>query len=107
MVSLLTIIRRTSAEIHHEAASEFFKKLEGKGAFVEKTNKQLYDEEAQQFLADRFVVGTCPKCGNTESYGDQCEACGTSHNATDLINPKSTITGNTPHLKKPNIGICL
>ncbi len=91
---------RTSDRIHHKTASDFFKKLYKKGKFIEQTTEQLYDEEAQQFLADRFVVGTCPKCGNEESYGDQCEACGTSHNATDLINPKSAITGNTPTLKK-------
>ncbi|MBC3758370.1 methionine--tRNA ligase [Hyunsoonleella sp. SJ7] len=91
---------RTSAKIHHNTASEFFKTLDEKGEFVEETTEQLYDEEANQFLADRFVVGTCPKCGFEESYGDQCENCGTSHNATDLINPKSAITGNTPTLKQ-------
>ncbi|PQV49431.1 methionyl-tRNA synthetase [Jejuia pallidilutea] len=91
---------RTTAPIHHETASEFFKTLNNKGKFIEETSEQLYDEEANQFLADRFVVGTCPKCGNEESYGDQCENCGTSHNATDLINPKSAITGNTPTLKE-------
>ena len=91
---------RTSAKIHHETASEFFTTLHGKGEFIEETNAQLYDAEAGQFLADRFVVGTCPKCGNEESYGDQCEACGTSHNATDLIKPKSAITGATPSLKE-------
>ncbi len=91
---------RTSAPIHHETASDFFKTLDAKGEFVEERTAQLYDAEANQFLADRFVVGTCPKCGNEESYGDQCESCGTSHNATDLINPKSAITGNTPTLKE-------
>ena len=91
---------RTSAKIHHETASEFFKNLYDKDAFIEQTTAQLYDAEANQFLADRFVVGTCPKCGNEESYGDQCEACGTTHNATDLINPKSAITGATPTLKE-------
>ncbi|MGV8945404.1 MAG: methionine--tRNA ligase [Lutibacter sp.] len=90
---------RTSAEIHHKTASEFFKKLYDEGKFIEETSEQLYDEEAHQFLADRFVVGTCPKCGNEESYGDQCEKCGTSHNATDLINPRSAITGNVPTKK--------
>ncbi len=91
---------RTSAKIHHDTASEFFTRLNEKGEFVEEITEQLYDEEANQFLADRFVIGTCPKCGNEESYGDQCENCGTSHNATDLINPKSAITGNVPTLKQ-------
>jgi len=91
---------RTSAPIHHDTASAFFKKLYEEGKFIEETNQQLYDAEAKQFLADRFVIGTCPKCGFEESYGDQCENCGTSHNATDLINPKSAITGNTPTMKE-------
>jgi len=91
---------RTSAKIHHDTASEFFTTLYDKGEFIEEITEQLYDAEANQFLADRFVIGTCPKCGNEESYGDQCEVCGTSHNATDLINPKSAITGNTPSLKQ-------
>ncbi|PRX57301.1 methionine--tRNA ligase [Flagellimonas meridianipacifica] len=91
---------RTSAEIHHKTASDFFKKLYDQGDFIEETTEQLYDEEAQQFLADRFVVGTCPVCGHHEAYGDQCENCGSSLNATDLINPKSAITGTEPSLKK-------
>ncbi|PWL39561.1 methionine--tRNA ligase [Flagellimonas aquimarina] len=91
---------RTSAEIHHKTASDFFKKLYDQNDFIEEVTEQLYDEKAQQFLADRFVVGTCPICGNEEAYGDQCENCGSSLNATDLINPKSTITGNVPTLKK-------
>ena len=91
---------RTSAKIHHETASEFFKTLYNKGEFIEEVTEQFYDEEAIQFLADRFIVGTCPKCGYEEAYGDQCENCGTSHNATDLINPKSAITGNQPTLKE-------
>ena len=91
---------RTSSKIHHETASEFFTKLYKSGDFIEETSAQLYDAEANQFLADRFVVGTCPKCGFEESYGDQCENCGTSHNATDLINPKSAITGNVPTVKE-------
>ncbi|WP_303316444.1 methionine--tRNA ligase [Flavivirga abyssicola] len=91
---------RTSAKVHHKTASEFFTTLNDKGEFIEEVTEQLYDAEANQFLADRFVVGTCPKCGNEESYGDQCENCGTSHNATDLINPKSALTGNTPTLKQ-------
>lgn len=91
---------RTSAEVHHKTASDFFKKLYGQGDFIEEETEQLYDDEAKQFLADRFVIGTCPKCGNEEAYGDQCEKCGSSLNATDLINPKSTITGTVPSLKK-------
>jgi methionyl-tRNA synthetase len=91
---------RTSAKIHHETASEFFTKMYTDGEFIEEVTAQLYDAEANQFLADRFVVGTCPKCGFEESYGDQCESCGTSHNATDLINPKSAITGNVPTIKE-------
>jgi len=90
---------RTSAKVHHDTASEFFKKLYDAGQFIEEVTEQLYDEKADQFLADRFVIGTCPKCGNEEAYGDQCERCGSSLNATDLINPKSTITGTTPILK--------
>ncbi len=91
---------RTSAKIHHSTASDFFKTLYEKNEFVEETSEQLYDAEANQFLADRFVVGTCPKCGYEEAYGDQCENCGSSLNATDLINPKSAITGNKPSLKE-------
>ncbi|MCG8794853.1 methionine--tRNA ligase [Tenacibaculum finnmarkense] len=91
---------RTSSKIHHETASDFFIKMYNDGEFIEEVTEQLYDAEANQYLADRFVVGTCPKCGNEESYGDQCEKCGTSHNATDLINPKSAITGNVPSLKE-------
>ena len=90
---------RTSSAIHHKTASEFFKKLYDNGDFIEETTEQLYDAKADQFLADRFVTGTCPKCDNPEAYGDQCEKCGSTLNATDLINPKSTITGETPILK--------
>ena len=90
---------RTSAKIHHDTAQEFFKKLYEKGDFIEEETEQLYDAKADQFLADRFVTGTCPKCANPEAYGDQCEKCGSTLNATDLINPKSTITGETPILK--------
>ena len=91
---------RTSSEVHHKTASAFFEKLHEKNEFIEETTEQLYDQEAQQFLADRFVTGTCPKCGHEEAYGDQCENCGSSLNATDLINPKSTLTGSIPTLKK-------
>lgn len=91
---------RTSAEIHHKTASDFFIKLNDQGDFLEETTAQLYDEEAEQFLADRFVTGTCPKCGYEEAYGDQCENCGSSLNATDLINPKSTISGAIPTMKE-------
>lgn len=90
---------RTSAKVHHDTASEFFKKLYNDDKFIEEVTEQLYDEEAHQFLADRFVIGTCPKCGNDEAYGDQCERCGSTLNATDLINPKSTISGSKPVLK--------
>jgi methionyl-tRNA synthetase len=91
---------RTTAKIHHDTAQEFFKTLYDNNEFVEEVTEQLYDAEANQFLADRFVTGTCPKCGNEEAYGDQCESCGSSLNATDLINPKSAITGNVPTLKE-------
>lgn len=91
---------RTSAPVHHKTASDFFKKLYKQGDFIEETTAQLYDDEAKQFLADRFVTGVCPKCGNEEAYGDQCENCGSTLNATDLINPKSTITGSIPTTKE-------
>jgi len=90
---------RTSAKIHHDTAQEFFRKLYDNNDFIEEVTEQLYDAKADQFLADRFVTGTCPKCDNPEAYGDQCEKCGSTLNATDLINPKSTITGETPILK--------
>jgi len=94
------IYSRTSAKIHHETASEFFKKLYDNGDFIEQETEQYYDNEADQFLADRYITGTCPHCGNENAYGDQCENCGTSLNATDLINPKSTISGSKPVRKK-------
>lgn len=90
---------RTSSKIHHETASTFFLKLLQNNSFKEITSEQFYDEIEEQFLPDRFLIGTCPKCGFEESYGDQCEKCGTSHNSSDLINPKSSITGNKPSLK--------
>ncbi len=94
------IYSRTSCPEHHQTASDYFKKLYDEGKFVEKSSMQYYDEEAQQFLADRYITGTCPHCGNEHAYGDQCEACGTSLNATDLINPKSTLSGAKPVLKE-------
>ncbi|HRN04949.1 MAG TPA: methionine--tRNA ligase, partial [Muribaculaceae bacterium] len=90
------IYSRTSSKIHEQTASEFFKRLYDKGQFVVKTSEQLYDEKAQQFLADRYVTGECPHCHNPRAYGDQCEACGTSLSPDELINPKSAITGSTP-----------
>lgn len=91
---------RTSRQVHHDTARSFFTTLYDKGAFEEHTNQQLYDAEADQFLADRFVIGTCPRCQNEEAYGDQCEKCGASLNATDLINPKSTLTGSVPVMRE-------
>ena len=91
---------RTTSETHRKTASDFFRTLYDKGEFVEKTSMQLYDEEAGEFLADRYVTGTCPHCGKDGAYGDQCEACGTSLNATDLINPKSTLSGSVPVLRE-------
>ena len=94
------IYSRTSSKEHHETAAAYFEKLYKEGKFVEKTSMQYYDEEAHQFLADRYITGTCPHCGNEHAYGDQCEACGTSLNATDLINPKSALSGAKPVLKE-------
>ncbi len=91
---------RTSRKIHHETASEIFIQLHEKNQFIIKETEQLYDSEAKAFLADRFVVGTCPICQHEEAYGDQCESCGSSLNATDLINPRSTLSGSKPELKK-------
>jgi methionyl-tRNA synthetase len=91
---------RTSAQIHHQTASEFFTTLHKNNDFIEEVTEQLYDSEAQQFLADRFVTGTCPKCQYEEAYGDQCEQCGSSLNATELINPTSTLSGAVPTLKE-------
>lgn len=94
------VYSRTTSKTHHEVASTFFKTLYDKGEFVEKTSEQYFDQEAQQFLADRYIIGTCPHCKNTQAYGDQCEACGTSLSPMDLIDPKSTISGSTPILKE-------
>ncbi len=93
------IYSRTSSPVHHKMASEFFRTLYDKGEFIEQTTSQFYDGEAAQFLADRYIMGTCPHCSNERAYGDQCEQCGTTLNATDLINPKSTITGSVPELR--------
>lgn len=94
------IYSRTTSKTHHETASQFFRTLYDKGGFIEQTSKQYYDPEAKQFLADRYIVGTCPHCQNDHAYGDQCEKCGSSLNATDLINPHSAITGATPVMKE-------
>ncbi len=94
-----SIYSRTTSKTHYKTASEFFRKLYDQGDFIEKTTSQYYDEEAKQFLADRYITGTCPHCGNESAYGDQCEKCGTSLNATDLINPRSMISGSKPVLK--------
>lgn len=94
------VYSRTSAPIHYETASEFFRKLNENGKFTVKSTEQYFDEENQQFLADRYIVGTCPKCGFEKAYGDQCESCGTSLSPTELINPRSMLSGNTPVLKE-------
>ncbi|MDD3878280.1 MAG: methionine--tRNA ligase [Bacteroidales bacterium] len=94
------IYSRTSLPIHHETASEIFSNLYEKGEFIEKTTAQYFDVEANQFLADRYITGTCPHCSYEKAYGDQCESCGTTLNATDLINPKSVLSGNVPVMKE-------
>ncbi|MBR5237974.1 MAG: methionine--tRNA ligase [Paludibacteraceae bacterium] len=94
------IYSRTTSKIHYETAAEYFKNLYEKGEFVEKTSEQYYDEEAGQFLADRYITGTCPHCKNPNAYGDQCEACGTSLSPLDLIDPKSAISGSKPVLRE-------
>ncbi len=94
------IYHRTSSLTHHQTAADFFETLQKKGVFTEEVTEQYYDESAKQFLADRYITGTCPKCGNENAYGDQCESCGSTLNATDLINPKSTLSGNPPVLKE-------
>ena len=94
------IYSRTTSQIHRETASEIFKTIEAKGGFIEQESEQYYDETAQQFLADRYITGKCPHCANERAYGDQCESCGTSLNPTDLVNPKSAISGSTPVMRK-------
>jgi methionyl-tRNA synthetase len=93
------IFHRTSSELHHQTAQDFFSKLNENNKFVEETTEQYFDEEFQQFLADRYISGECPKCQNPNAYGDQCEKCGTDLSPTELINPKSTLSGKTPILK--------
>jgi len=93
------IYHRTSEPIHHQTSQEIFLTLYNKGLLTEETSEQYYDDEAKAFLADRYITGTCPKCGHPSAYGDQCEKCGTSLSPKDLINPKSTLTGNSPILK--------
>ncbi|MBT8228689.1 MAG: methionine--tRNA ligase [Bacteroidia bacterium] len=94
------IYHRTSSPIHHETSQDFFKTLYEKGEFIEKESEQYFDPQADQFLADRYITGTCPKCGNENAYGDQCENCGSSLSPTELINPKSTLSDATPELRK-------
>ena len=94
------IYHRTSSALHHETASQIFKDLYDKGSFTQETTEQFFDQEHQQFLADRYVTGTCPKCNAAGAYGDQCEKCGSSLNPTELINPISTLSGKTPVLKE-------
>ena len=94
------IYSRTSSEVHHRMASDFFRTLYDKGVFLEKESDQYYDEEAGQFLADRYITGTCPHCGNEHAYGDQCERCGTSLSPTELINPRSAISGSAPVMRR-------
>ncbi len=94
------IYSRTTSKTHHQVASDFFKKLYENGKFIQKTEEQYYDPEAKQFLADRYIVGTCPHCGNENAYGDQCERCGTSLSPKELVNPHSAISGAKPELKE-------
>lgn len=94
------VYSRTTSKTHYRVASDFFKKLYDKGEFIEQTSEQYYDEEAGQFLADRYITGKCPHCGNERAYGDQCESCGTSLNPTDLINPQSAISGSKPVMRQ-------
>ena len=94
------IYHRTSSKLHHETAQNFFRTLHSKNVFIKKKSKQFFDISANQFLADRYIQGTCPKCGFKEAYGDQCESCGSTLSPLELINPKSTISGNSPELKE-------
>jgi methionyl-tRNA synthetase len=94
------IYSRTTSQVHHQTASDIFKVLYDKNVFTEQVTEQYYDEAAKQFLADRYIIGTCPKCGNPNAYGDQCEKCGSSLSPTDLLNPRSALSGNKPVLKQ-------
>ena len=94
------IYHRTSSDLHKQTASDYFKKLNDEGQFIQKTSEQYFDEEQQQFLADRYITGECPKCSNPNAYGDQCEKCGSTLSPTELINPKSTLSGAKPVLKE-------
>lgn len=100
------VYSRTTSKTHHDTASDFFRKLYDKGEFIEKTSMQYYDEEAKTFLADRYITGECPHCHAEGAYGDQCEKCGTSLSPTDLINPKSAISGSQPVSVRRSTGIC-
>ena len=93
------VYSRTSSATHAEVSSNFFRKLNADGKFIEQTTQQYFDEQAQQFLADRYIVGTCPSCGNDNAYGDQCERCGTSLSPTELISPRSMLSGAQPVLR--------
>lgn len=95
----LDIFHRTSAPLHYKTAQDFFKKLDDEGQFIQETTEQYYDEEYKQFLADRYITGTCPNCNSEGAYGDQCEKCGTTLSPTELINPISTLSGSRPVLK--------
>ena len=94
------IFSRTSKPVHHQTSSDFFKDLYDKGIFTEEETEQYYDEQENQFLADRYITGTCPKCGNDKAYGDQCEKCGSTLSPSELINPVSALSGNVPVLRK-------
>ena len=98
------IYDRTSAEHHHQTAKELFSKLEKKGSFIKEESEQFYDSEFNQFLADRYITGTCPKCEAANAFGDQCEKCGSVLSPNELINPTSTLSGKVPELRKPLIG---
>ncbi len=99
------IYSRTTSETHQKVASDFFRTLYDKGAFIEKESEQYYDEEAKTFLADRYITGECPHCHYPKAYGDQCEHCGSTLSPQELINPQSAVSGSKPVLKRQNTGI--